>query len=450
VEKIQVKEKAKEMDIEEILTKESSSVEDILEAKNEMLLRITLRRQVEKLLVEFDETVKRKFSSSVKLNTRRGVVCWMLGRIDEAIRYLGDGSSNVENNYFLGLCYLEKNCNEKADKLLKEAHKETPNSAVIFGSYIESLIRTGQLEEVENLLEKAGKKFGDEPMLAYYKGLYWETLGDYEKAEEEFHSALDMDSEYAPAIFRLAYRYDLKGQDEEAIDLYERLRQIKSLHSNVLINLGLLYEDNGEYLKAIECYNTVLDIMPTHPRANLYLKDAKSSLHMYYDDAFRRKETELKRLLAQPLSEFQIPTRARNCLESLNIKTLGDLVKKTEGELLENEHLGTKTLADIKDLLARRRLSLSTENKRVTLESLLRSYISTEQTSQTDLLNKPIFEIDWSARVRSSLTRLKIYILGDLTNKTENDFLDLPNVGQTSLDEIKRRLEQFGLSLKQA
>ena len=134
----------------------------------------------------------------------------------------------------------------------------------------------------------------------------------------------------------------------------------------------------------------------------------------------------------------------------MDIKTIGDLVRKTENELLSCENFGRKTLTDIKELLARRGLMLSTETKTVTLESLLKSYISTEEPQKSDdVLNKPIFEIDWSARVRGSLTRLKVYTVGDLVNKSEKDFMDLPNFGQTSLDEIKRRLSQTGLVLKQ-
>jgi DNA-directed RNA polymerase subunit alpha len=312
------------------------------------------------------------------------------------------------------------------------------------------MIKIGKLEEIWDSLEKVKNKFSNEPMIPYYRGIYFESLGDYDKAQQEFKNALDSDKEYAPALFKLACRFDLRGNDEEALKLYEKLRQMKPLHINILINLGLLYEDKGDYQKALECYETILNVNPNHPRANLYKEDVQGSLVMYYDDNLKRKEQELKRILNQSLSEFQIPTRAHNCLEALDIKTIGDLVKKTENDLMSCENFGMKTLTDIKDLLARRGLALSTETRTVTLESLLKSYISTETPHQTDVLNKPIFEVEWSARVRGSLTRLKIYTLGDLTNKTENDFMDLPNFGQTSLEEIKRRLSQFGLSLKTA
>ncbi|MFH1230848.1 MAG: DNA-directed RNA polymerase subunit alpha C-terminal domain-containing protein [Planctomycetota bacterium] len=445
---METKTKAKDIEMDIIVEKENLSIEEIMDIKNEILLLMKLRRQAEKMLSEFDETKKKKFSSQAKAVARKGVICWMLDKTDEAIKYLEEGSSAEENSYFLGLCYLEKGHNEKAHQVLAEVYKKLHDSSYVFSSYIDSLIKVGKSEEILGLLEKGKKRFVTEPMLPYYRGVYLESLGDYDKAQQEFKNALDLDKQYAPALFRLAYHSDLTGNEEEALKIYERLRDIKPPHINMLINLGLVYEDKGDYQKAVECYDAVLNVNPNHPRANLYSEDAKGSLVMYYDDNLKRKEQELKRILNQSLSEFQVPTRAHNCLEVLNIKTIGDLVKKTETELMSSENFGMKTLTDIKDLLARRGLTLSTETKTVTLESLLKSYISTDTPHQTDILNKPIFEVEWSARVRGSLTKLKIYTIGDLTIKTEKDFMDLPNFGQTSLEEIKRRLSQLGLSLK--
>jgi len=439
--------KGKEIDTDILLEKENVDLDSILGIHKAMLLTMKTRGQLEKTFARADEA-KKELSSQAKAVARKGVIAWMLDKTEEAIKCLEEGSSTDEASYILGLCYLEMGQNEKAQKLLAASYKAYSDSPEVVGSYLDSLLKMGQVDEVLQALQKVKSKFAKSPMLPYYQGLCLEYQGDYDKAEEEYENALDLDSEYAPAIFRLAYRLDLTGKDEEALELYERLLHIKPTHINALINLGLFYEDKGETQKALQCYEMVLNIHPNHPRANLYREDARSSLVMYYDDNLKRKEQELKRLLGQPLSEFQLPTRARNGLDELNIKTIGELVKQTEDELLSHENFGAKSLVDIKDLLARRGLTLSAENRPVTLDSLLKSYISAETPKQTDVVNKPIFEIDWSARVKGSLTRLKVYTFGDLANKSEKDFMDLPNFGQTSLDEIRRRLGQFGLSLK--
>lgn len=62
-------------------------------------------------------------------------------------------------------------------------------------------------------------------------------------------------------------------------------------------------------------------------------------------------------------------------------------------------------------------------------------------------LATPIQELDLSVRARNCLLSDKIYTLGDLIRKTEADLLSIRSFGQTSLREVKRKLEELGLSL---
>jgi DNA-directed RNA polymerase alpha subunit len=57
-------------------------------------------------------------------------------------------------------------------------------------------------------------------------------------------------------------------------------------------------------------------------------------------------------------------------------------------------------------------------------------------------------DMDWSVRTRKALQKLNISTLGELTGHTETELLSCPNLGQTSLDEIKPTLARWGLSLK--
>ena len=58
---------------------------------------------------------------------------------------------------------------------------------------------------------------------------------------------------------------------------------LKPARANVLLKLGVLYEDRGEYEKAAECYRQVLAQYPNHPRAKPFLRDAESSQSMVMD-----------------------------------------------------------------------------------------------------------------------------------------------------------------------
>ncbi len=61
--------------------------------------------------------------------------------------------------------------------------------------------------------------------------------------------------------------------------------------------------------------------------------------------------------------------------------------------------------------------------------------------------NRPIAELDLSVRARRIIEMFKIRTIGDLCRKTEAELMSCPNFGQTSLNEIRTKLDELGLSL---
>ncbi|MBN3039223.1 MAG: DNA-directed RNA polymerase subunit alpha [Candidatus Omnitrophica bacterium] len=70
------------------------------------------------------------------------------------------------------------------------------------------------------------------------------------------------------------------------------------------------------------------------------------------------EDQELYEKLRQPISELELSVRSSNCLEEARIKTLGDLVQKTEMEMLKYRNFGKKSLAEINAILDSMGLSL--------------------------------------------------------------------------------------------
>jgi DNA-directed RNA polymerase subunit alpha len=71
--------------------------------------------------------------------------------------------------------------------------------------------------------------------------------------------------------------------------------------------------------------------------------------------------TEDERMLEQfnrSVDELELSVRSYNCLKNANIKTIGDLVTKTEAEMLKTKNFGRKSLNEIKDILAEMGMSL--------------------------------------------------------------------------------------------
>lgn len=70
------------------------------------------------------------------------------------------------------------------------------------------------------------------------------------------------------------------------------------------------------------------------------------------------KEEQIDPILLRPVDDLELTVRSANCLKAENIYYIGDLVQRTEVELLKTPNLGKKSLTEIKDVLASRGLSL--------------------------------------------------------------------------------------------
>lgn len=74
-----------------------------------------------------------------------------------------------------------------------------------------------------------------------------------------------------------------------------------------------------------------------------------------------REDKELLEKLKLPVSELELSVRSSNCLREARIKTIGDMVKKTEQDMLQYRNFGKKSLTEIKELLKGMGLSFGME-----------------------------------------------------------------------------------------
>lgn len=70
------------------------------------------------------------------------------------------------------------------------------------------------------------------------------------------------------------------------------------------------------------------------------------------------QEAEIDPILLRPVDDLELTVRSANCLKAESIYFVGDLIQRTEVELLKTPNLGKKSLTEIKDVLASRGLSL--------------------------------------------------------------------------------------------
>ena len=282
----------------------------------------------------------------------------------------------------------------------------------------------------------------------YRQGMTAEVQNDHMVAIEAYRKATKLDGNNANYAFKLAFMLDLVGEEEEAISIYEQLCTRDQPHVNSLLNLAVIYEDRGEIVKSERCLKQILDTNPNHERARLFMKDVQASRDMYYDEEQVRDLAKRSAMLDTPVTDFELSVRARNCLKKMQIRTLGDLLKITEAELLSYKNFGETSLVEIKNMLAQKGLRLGQglegQFNRVRKEI----YEELKGQAPESVLNKPISVLDLSVRARKALQLLNVQTLGDLATRTEAELMGVKNFGATSLTEIKEKLAGFGLGLR--
>ncbi|NOU08569.1 MAG: DNA-directed RNA polymerase subunit alpha [Nitrospira sp. CG24B] len=76
---------------------------------------------------------------------------------------------------------------------------------------------------------------------------------------------------------------------------------------------------------------------------------------------YEESHREVNKNLSRGVNELELSVRAANCLKNANIKTIADLVQKSEGEMLRTKNFGKKSLNEIKEILSEMGLSLGTK-----------------------------------------------------------------------------------------
>jgi len=77
-----------------------------------------------------------------------------------------------------------------------------------------------------------------------------------------------------------------------------------------------------------------------------------------FDSPAPRNAVQVDPILLRPVDELELTVRSANCLKAENIFYIGDLIQRTENELLKTPNLGRKSLNEIKEVLASRGLTL--------------------------------------------------------------------------------------------
>lgn len=434
-----------ESDLRDIVMSNSSfgpsEIGQILQAVSEDGGQFTLLRD---LVGDLEQDTDRSPATSVRL----GVCQYLLGQSEQAIATLSNADGGAVAHFYLGKSHFSLGAYEAAISSFENAKMGGYDEGLCQLSIAEAKRYAGDSQKAMEILDQM---FGPVEQTAEYlfqRGATVAALGiNPDEVVKLYERAVSIDENHAGALFGLALVNDRHGNDELAFELYQRATECFPTHVGSLINLGVLYEDHGRFDLARRCFERVLEVYPTHARALLYLRDVNASGGEAIDpwEDLRREKRKADESIS--IADFELSVRSRNCLEGMGIKTIGDLTRISEAELLGSKNFGETSLREIREMLAAKGMKIGERASDLgeKEEQVDYSHLPSEQQV---LMEKPISELNLSVRARKCMNRLGLATIGELVRKSGDELLESKNFGVTSLNEVREKLTQAGLKLR--
>lgn len=168
--------------------------------------------------------------------------------------------------YYLDLAEIELRRGESgiAKDILLACHEKFPNN-------IETMIRLANIymavekyKEARTYLIKASRINPRKPRLYLLSSMIFQEIGKLERAKEELHKAIKYDPKYYDGHIMLGY-INAKQGNSTAIDHYLNAKRLQPQNPEPVYNLGMFYQQNKQYDKALETYRKGLNtIDSTH------------------------------------------------------------------------------------------------------------------------------------------------------------------------------------------
>ena len=403
-------------------------------------------------LRDVTEIIQKKLEGATGAVAKRwhlklGIASFLLGYTAQAVENLKQAEGALAG-FYLGRALASRQDYDEALKAFEKAEKAGYTASQVQLQRAGIYRQKGEIRQAHALLAKLEQQSSHNAEYHFQLASCFLSDGERLNAVKHLEKAVELDPGHTNALFQLAHANDLAGNDDEAIQLYERCLKHPPVHVGTLKNLGVLYEDHEKYDKAEECYRRVLAADPTDEQARLFHKDAQASRNMYYSPEDESAFSQFSQVLEIPVTDFELSVRSRNCLKKMNIKTLGDLTRVSEPQLLTSKNFGETSLTEIKEMLSSKGLHIGQSlEEGAQNEMRFRPQQALSEQEQA-ILGKSVSELNLSVRARKCMNRLGINTLGDLVNRTADELLESKNFGMTSLSEVREKLQTIGLSLR--
>ncbi len=405
-----------------------------------------------KNLRDINDTLGKRLSAAQpvqqkKLHLKLGVAQFFLGHTGNAVEHLKQADGPLAA-FFLGRALALRGEYDEALKAFEKAEKSGYAAQQVQLQKAGVLRMQGNTGEAKSILTKLKDMASHNAEYHHQEGGLAEAEGDTPRAARSYERAAELDPSHTGALFRLGFLNDLAGNDHDAIGYYEKCLKHPPVGKGVLYNLGVLYEDNGQFDKAADCYRRLKKSDPTDERAKLFTKDAEASLSQEYSPDDEQVNQQMAKVMEVPITDFELSVRSRNCLKRMNIRTLGDLTRVTEAQLLASKNFGETSLAEIKIIMDAKALRIGQSLEQGQQYEFRYRPAPNLSPEEQATLGKPVSDLNLSVRARKCMQRLAIATLGELCQRTADELLEAKNFGITSLNEVREKLTTYGLKLR--
>ncbi len=218
------------------------------------------------------------------------------------------------------------------DEVVLTLNKNTPGPVTGADIILDHDVELVNPEHVIAHLNKAGSL---EMNLRVVKGRGYQPVTKRALADGELRPAgqLQLDASFSP-IKRVSYKVD-RAREGQRTDL-----------DKLIIDI----ETNGA-IGAEDAIKQAARVLQDQLSVFVAMEGGQA-------EAPAEEKVEIDPILLRPVDDLELTVRSANCLKAESIYYIGDLIQRTETELLKTPNLGKKSLTEIKDVLASHGLSL--------------------------------------------------------------------------------------------
>jgi serine/threonine protein kinase/Tfp pilus assembly protein PilF len=190
----------------------------------------------------YSDDARRFLEKAVELDSTFAVAHLYLARVYASLRYVKK----------------ETGAYKKAKEFSKKAtDKERLYIEAAYAGTIE-----GDPEKQFRIFKQLAKKYPKEKRVHGFLGAYYRRKIMYKESINEYHRALELDSDYGPAINGLAYTYSAMGDYEKAIEHFKRYATVSPGDADPFDSMGELYFKTGKLDEALGKFKEALEVKP--------------------------------------------------------------------------------------------------------------------------------------------------------------------------------------------